>query len=142
MDPQLRARAEARLEEAARSAAIADPRPTYRERLRQLRQERPDVFDRAIRHYEENVLPAMAGADPLETWIEYGHFLASLDGNGRVVSIDAHGRASDRSAGTPAGLVLFIPEESAAGVMVLCQPVSPSDAQQATVKLLVDRKLG
>lgn len=141
MDPQLRARAETRLAEAAEAEGIADPRPPYRERLRQLRQARPDAFDRAIGHYEREVLPALAGEEPLAAWLEYGRFLASLDGEGRVVRIDARGRASDWSAEAPAGLVLFIPDDTAADVMVLCQPVTMSDAQQATVKLLVDRKL-
>src|SRR5690606_2014126 len=88
MDPQLRASAEARLEEAARAAGIADPRPAYRERLRQLRQASQDTFDNAIRHYEKHVLPAMVDSDPLHTWIEYGRYLASLEGDGRVVTID------------------------------------------------------
>lgn len=133
MDPQLRARAEAE--------GIADPRPPYRERLRQLRQARPEYFDRAIEHYEQRVLPALAGDEPLSVWVEYGRFLASLDAEGRTVSIDAQGRASDWARGAPAGLVLFIPDDTAADVMLLSQPVSPTDAQQATVKLLVDRKL-
>lgn len=141
MDPHLRARAEARLEESARAAGVADPRPMYRERLRQLRQARPEAFDRAVLHYEEDVLPAMAGDDALRAWIDYGRYLASLDGAGRVVSIDPQGRASDPASGAAAGLILFIPEDSAADVMVLCQPVSPSGAQEATVRLLVERKL-
>lgn len=142
MDPQLRARAEARLAEAAEAEGIADPRPPYRERLRQLRQARPAEFDRAIQHYEQDVLPALAGEEPLAAWLEYGRFLASLGAAGRVVSVDSHGRASDWNGGAPAaGLVLFIPHDTAADVMVLCQPVSPSAAQHATVKLLVDRQL-
>lgn len=140
MDPQLRARAEARLAEAAEAQGIADPRPPYRERLRQVRQARPEAFDRAIQHYEQHVLPALAGAEPLVAWLEYGRFLASLDTEGRSVAIDPQGRASDW-AGAPVGLVLFIPNDPAADVMVLCQPVSPSDAQQATLRLLVERKL-
>ena len=142
MDPQLRASAEARLEEAARAAGIADPRPAYRERLRQLRQASQDTFDNAIRHYEKHVLPAMVDSDPLHTWIEYGRYLASLEGDGRVVTIDTVGRAADAAGGAPAGLVLFIPEDTATQVWALCQPLAPSDAQQATMRLLVERKLG
>ena len=141
MDPQLRARAEARLEEAARSAGVADPRPPYRERLRTLRETRRPDFDRAIAHYDQNVLPALAGEDPLGTWIEYGRFLAGLDGDGRVSVVDEQGRATDWMPGAPVGLVLFIPEDFASPVLVLCQPVAPSPAQEATVRLLVERKL-
>lgn len=142
MDPQLRTRAEARLEEAARSAGIADPRPPYRERLRQLRQLSQQDFDRAIDHYEQHVLPALAGNDPLAAWIDYGRFVAALEGDGRVVSVDEQGRAKEWTAGAPIGLVLFIPEDFGTGVLVLCQPLAPSPAQEATVKLLVERKLG
>lgn len=141
MDPQLRARAEARLAEAAEAEGIADPRPPYRDRLRQLRQSHPEAFDRAIEHYERKVLPALAGEQPLAAWLEYGRFLASLEAEGRVVGIDSRGRASDWSSDARPGLVLFIPDDTAADVMVLCQPVAMSEAQQATVRLLVDRRL-
>src|SRR5690606_3322004 len=113
------ARAEARLEEAARSAGIADPRPPLRERLRTLRETRRPDFDRAIEHYEKHVLPALAGADPLAAWIEYGRFLAGIDGDGKVVTIDERGRAADWVADTPHGLVLFIPDDLAVAVLAL-----------------------
>lgn len=152
MDPQLRARAEARLAEAARAAGIADPRPAYRERLRVLRQADAAAFDRAIRHYEQTVLPALTEGDALTAWIEYGRFLAALTAAGATVRIDREGRAApwatgeQRGAGDPAaggaeGLVLFMPEDTAKDVLVLSQPLEPSPAQQATMVLLVDRKL-
>jgi hypothetical protein len=141
MDPQLRARAEARLTEAAQAQGIADPRPSYRDWLRRLRQNEPDAFDRAIRHYERQVLPALREGDPLPAWIEYGRFLATLTAAGDVVRIDEQGRAAPWTADSPAGLVLFIPGEAAADVMVLSQPISPTDAQHATIALLVERKL-
>ncbi|HEX2168645.1 MAG TPA: hypothetical protein VHG09_15520 [Longimicrobiales bacterium] len=142
MDSQLRARAEGRLAEAAQAQGVADPRPPYRERLRRLRQSQPEAFDRAIQHYEQHVVPALAGSDPLSTWIDYGRFLAQLDGEGRTVHVDEQGRATPWTTDAPAGLVLFIPEEPASDVLVLCQPLESSDAQEATVRLLVERKLG
>jgi hypothetical protein len=141
MDPDLRARAEARLAAAAGALGLADPRPPYRERLRELRQDQRDAFDRAIEHYEQRVLPALIETEPLPAWVEYGRFLASLTTRGEVVRIDAHGRAAPWTPEAPAALVLFIPQDTAVGVMVLCQPLEPSDAQRATVKLLVERKL-
>jgi hypothetical protein len=153
MDTALRTRAVARLTAAARAKGLADPRAPYRERLRVLRQTEPDAFERAIEHYEQHVLPSLADAEPLPVWIEYGRFLATLTGAGKVTRIDESGRATSWSpdspaalvskwtAGVPVGLVLFIPDDAAADVMVLCQPVSPSDAQQATLRLLVERKL-
>lgn len=141
MDPQLRTRAEGRLEEAARSHGIVDPRPPYRDRLRRLRESQRDAFDRAIEHYEQQVLPALADAAPLNAWIDYGRYLAQLEGPGRTVRIEQDGRATTWSADAPPGLVLFIPEDTASDVLVLSQPLKPSDAQEATLRLLVERKL-
>jgi hypothetical protein len=141
MDSQLRSRAEASLVDAAEASGLTDPRPAYREYLRALRQSRPEAFDQAVEHYEKNVLPALVDAEPLPVWIEYGRFLASLTSAGEAVTIDASGRAAPWTREAPAGLVLFVPEENAADVMVLSQPVTPTPAQQATLTLLVERKL-
>ena len=141
MDAELRARAEARLAEAAREQGIVDPRPSYRERLRRLREEQPQSFDRAVRHYEQEVLPALAERDPLPVWLEYGSYLASVTSPGDVVRIDAEGRATAWTPQSAAGLVLHIPGDTAADVMVLSRPVAMSAAQTATVTLLVERKL-
>lgn len=137
----MRARAEARLAEAARVQGIVDPRPSYRERLRQLREEQPQSFDRAVLHYEQEVLPALTERDPLPVWLEYGSYLASMTSPGDVVRIDEEGRAAAWTPGSAAGLVLHIPGDTAAGVMVLSRPVEMSAAQTATVALLVERKL-
>jgi hypothetical protein len=137
MDPQLRARAEARLAEAARAEGIADPRPPYRDRLRQLRESEPDTFDRAIQHYEQHVLPALAERPPLPVWLEYGRFLAALSAPGHAVRIDTLGRATPWTPDSAVALVLFIPDSTAAEVMILCQPEALSDAQQATIAVLV-----
>jgi hypothetical protein len=141
MDPDLRARAEARLAEAARAQGLADPRPAYRERLRHLRQSHPEAFDRAVEHFEQRVLPALAEHDPLPVWIEYGCFLAALTAEGKATRIDETGRAATWTPDDPAGLVLFIPDDTASDVMVLCQPDALSAAQQATMTLLVERRL-
>jgi hypothetical protein len=132
MDSALRTRAEARLTEAARAKGLADPRPPYRERLRVLRQTEPDAFERAIEHYEQHVLPS---------WIEYGRFLAALAGAGKVTRIDESGRATPWSPDSPPALVLFIPDETASNVLVLCQPEAPTPAQHATLALLAERRL-
>jgi len=141
MDTALRTRAEARLTEAARAKGIADPRAPYRERLRVLRQTEPDAFERAIEHYEQHVLPSLADAEPLPVWIEYGRFLATLTGAGKVTRIDESGRATPWSPDSPAALVLYIPDETASNVLVLCQPETPTPAQHATLALLVERRL-
>jgi hypothetical protein len=141
MDTALRTRAEAALVKAAEGQGLADPRPSYRERLRSLRQARPEAFDQAVEHYEQTVLPALAAGEPLPVWLEYGRYLAGLTTAGKVITVDASGWARPWTRDAPAGLALFIPEDNAADVMVLSQPMAPSPAQNATLILLVERKL-
>jgi hypothetical protein len=144
MNSELRTRAETRLLEAAGSLALDDPRPRFRERLRQLRERHTAAFDRAVAHYEKTVLPLLADApDPLAAWVDYGVFLAGLETNGIARRIDESGRATSfRPPAAARDLVLFIPGDNAAAVLVLLEPVAPSAAQAATLDLLVNRKLG
>jgi hypothetical protein len=140
MDVQLRERAEARLTAAAAELNLADPRPPYRERLRRLRETDPAAFERAVAHYEQTVLPALTTAEPLTTWLEYGKFLTG--GAVRTTVIDAAGRAGPVAAPVPSGsLVLLIPDEPSADVLIGAAPLQPSPAQQATLDLLVSRSL-
>jgi hypothetical protein len=140
MDADSRRRAEARLQAAAAAAGLADPRPWLRERLLRLRGGQPDAFERAIRHYEQNVLPALAAADALAAWIEYAAFTARLSAVGQLTAIDATGRA--RSFVPPVehgALVVFLPDDPAAAALVAAQPLQPSPAQAAALDLLVHR---
>lgn len=138
MPEQVKDRAEARLLEAFGQAGIEDNRPVYRQWLRGLRERNPDAFERALRHYEEAVLPALAGGpDPIEVWIGYGVWLAELEGPGRLVEIDARGRARPAQAASADGLVLFLPEDERVPVLPTRLPATPSAAQRATWDLLV-----
>lgn len=145
MDEQLRTRAEARLKDAAAELGLADVRTHYRVRLRRLRESDPDAFGRATRHYEETVLPALVGDDPLAVWLDYGRFLASLEtGEAKLTAIDATGRATPlapRAAVHPRSLLLFLPTDGAAEPLVAAEPLQPSAAQRATLDLLVGRRL-
>jgi hypothetical protein len=142
MDAQGRGRAEARLEEAAGALGLADPRGPLRERLRQLRESDPAAFERAVQHYEGTVLPALAGDDPIAAWLEYGRFLGQLRSNGRLTAIDSTGRATVyRPPLQPASLVLFMPEDTAVEPLVAAAPQDCTPAQQATLDLLVRRRL-
>jgi hypothetical protein len=142
MDTSGRAHAEARLEAAAARLGLADPRPALRERLRQLRDTQPELFRRAIEHYEATVLPALTDDEPLAGWLEYGRFIGQLTGNGRLTAIDADGRAAPHRPPAGAGMVvLFLPEDTAVGALLVAAPLQPSAAQQATIQLLVERKL-
>jgi hypothetical protein len=142
MDAELRGRAEARLTAAAAAYGLADPRPPYRERLRVLRENHPAAFEQAIGHYEGVVLPELAAADPLETWAAYGSYLGGLTAGGRLLDIDASGRAAPWAPPFRAGsLILFVPDDTTSDVLVAVRPLEPSAAQSATIELLADRRL-
>ena len=139
---ELRTRAEARLEQAAAAAACADPRPPLRERLRELKEGHPGAFEQAVAYYEQTVLPALAGTtDALAAWVDYARFVGGLTSPGRVVGIDGTGWAAPYDPPGPGLLVLFLPAESTSAVLIALAPAQPTPAQQATIDLLVKRKL-
>lgn len=135
----LRSRADARLDSALEHSPFRDPRPFYRRVLKQLRARDRDALDRAVRHYEDELIPAVAGdGDPLALWLDYGRLLARLAGSGRTLEVDASGRASpvgdDPGAG---GLLLHLPDDVAAPAVVLRCPRDATPAQDASIELLV-----
>jgi hypothetical protein len=139
------AAAAARLEAALAGAAIADPRPAYRDHLRALRGRDPDAFGRASRVYEAELLPGVArtASDPVAEWLAYGGKLAELTGPGRFMAIDAEGRARRCREPLPRDrLVLYLPEAKDAPVFPVLVPASLSPAQQASLDLLVAGRTG
>lgn len=136
--------ADARLTQALLARGQADPRASYRERLRQLRAQQSGLFDAATRHYSEVVLPSLVdvAADPIETWVDYGRFLAELEGPGRVVRIDESGRAEGAtSADGSSTMLIFLPEDRHQRALALLTPAQPSAAQKASYDLLVGGRL-
>jgi hypothetical protein len=144
MNDDLRARADHSLTTAAEALDLADPRPAYRERLRRLKDANPEGFDRALRHYEDVVLPEVANGDgSIEAWVQYGAFLASLSAPGRLMQIDPNGTAMRYSAPVARGaLILHVPDDNSAPVLTAVAPIAPTPAQQATIDLLVNGSLG
>jgi hypothetical protein len=140
MSDESKARADARLEAALGGTGRRDPRPSYRLALRYLKDRDPDGFHRARRYFEEELVPEVAGgADPLQAWTEYGRRLAEGLGPGRTMDLDATGRARRlEDPGDAAGLVLYVPDDEQAPVLVLQCPSEPSKAQNAALELLVD----
>jgi hypothetical protein len=137
-----RTRADTRLQQAAAEAGCDDPRPPLRSRLRELKEVNPAAFERALAHYEQTVLPGLAGADePLGHWVDYVRFVGELASPGRVVAIDGSGRAVPYLAPESGWLVLFLPEDAGSPVLVALVAASPTPAQRATVDLLVHRRL-
>lgn len=144
MDPKIRSRADARLEDALEQNALHDPRDFYRERLKYLRNRDPAAFEEALRYFEDVLLPRVAaeGTDPVAEWLEYGRRLAELGGPGRAVIIDASGRAHSLTSPAPSDrLILYLPDDSAEPALVLNLPRRLSAAQRATVDLLVEGKV-
>lgn len=140
----LRDRADARLEKALESAGLRDPRGPYRSWLRALRERDVASFDEARRHYEERVVPRIATeeADPLAEWLAYGVRLAELSGPGRLVEIDASGRARTATEPLPKDrVVLYLPDAPREPARALNLPLRLSAAQRANHDLLVEGKV-
>jgi hypothetical protein len=131
------------LRSAHEECGLADVREAYRERLRSLRASDENAFRQATEHYEREIVPRiLSGHDTIDGWIAYGARLCELTGQGRLVGVDESGRARPYEAPYQAGtLVLFVPGEKGGDVLAAAIPRVMTPAQQATVTLLVDRKL-
>jgi hypothetical protein len=137
-DPQ--ALADARLDDALAARGGRDPREYYRERLRALKAQDPDAYGRAVAHYREVLVPAIAhdDADPLATWTEYGRRLAELSAPGRTVTLDGTGRAWPYEApADPAHLVLHLADGRRPNLLVAL-PAEPTPAQRAAYDWLIE----
>ena len=139
MSDDLRARADARLEQALAGSAFRDPRPLLRPLLRHLRQRAPAAFERALTHFETTLVPAVAGdGDPHAEWLAYGRLLATLAGDGRILAIDGTGRARPDADPPPdSALVLYLPDAPGSPAAVLRCPRDATPAQEASIDLLV-----
>lgn len=124
-----------------------DPRADYRVMLRRLREDDPAVFETAVRDYEDAVVARLGdeALDPVEVWLSYGERLAALVGRGRLVRIDASGKASDAPTADPADpspaacpLLLHLPALESTPAIVVAAPRDPSPAQRASLALLVE----
>jgi hypothetical protein len=140
MTDEMKTRADARLDGALANADQRDPRPFYRNALRHLRENDEPGFQRALRYFEEELVPAVAGAaDPLIAWAEYGLMIGRTLGSGNTVELDATGRALPlESVAGAEGLVLYIPAAAAAPVLVLRYPRKATAPQHAAYELLVE----
>ncbi len=133
-------RADARLEEALEREGARDPREFYRERLRALREQDKALYEQAVEHYRQTLLPSIAdeGVDPLAAWTEYGRRLAELAAPGRTMALDRTGRASayqppaDRSH-----LVLHLPDAPRGPALLVQLPADLAPAQRAAWSWLV-----
>jgi hypothetical protein len=120
-----------------------DPREFYRQALRSLRESNAEGYERAVRHFQEVLVPSIARgeAEPLQAWREYGLFLARLTAQGRTVALDDTGRAQPYESDLPLDrLVLHLPDTKGARAILVSLPHDPSPAQRAAYSLLVAGK--
>jgi hypothetical protein len=139
MDDTAKRLADERTDQAIANAPFEDFREAYRERLRWLKDSQPQGFSRALSHYNDILVPNIAGgADPLVEWMEYGRLLGNLSGAGKVMRIDETGRAFPFANETD-GLILHLPDDTNVPALALAVPKRSSDAQKATLGLLVKK---
>ena len=134
--------AEQALEAALATSGGRDPRDFYRERLRELKQVNPESYRAAVTYYREVLIPEVASGagNPLDAWIEYGRTLAEALAPGRTVSIDETGKSHNYEGVDSSGLILHLPQETAARALLVSLPVTMSSAQRATYDVLVKGK--
>jgi hypothetical protein len=141
----LRALADERLLAARTATGAPDPRELHRDRLRKLKEINRPAYESAVRYFEKTLIPEIAvrGADPLDAWLEYGRYLASLFAEGQTVQIDRTGRSYLFRLPIPNDhLVLHIPTSVREPALAVRLPREMSEAQQTTYDLLVLRKIG
>ncbi len=139
-DQETRNAAERRFAEALKVTGARDPRDFYRERLRELRSSDQRAFQRAMDHFEQVLLPAVAreNSDPVGEWLEYGCLLAALVEPGSAVRIDPTGRSRPYARPVPLEeLVLHLPTSGKKKALAVGLPPELSPAQRATYALLV-----
>lgn len=140
-DEGLRSAADRRIAEALAATGVPDPRDRYRGWLRELRSRDEGAFREALAHYEQELVPTVAGgsADPLAAWTRYGLRLAERLMPGEAVRIDESGRSRPlNGAPVPTELVLHLPRATRERALAVHIPSAPSPAQRAAYALLVE----
>lgn len=141
MSEDLARTADETLEKALAETGARDPREFYRERLRDLKKENSEGYERAVEYYRDTLIPTVAeGRLPaLDAWTEYGRMLAEALSPGRTIGIDATGRSQPYEGPDSSRLVLHLPEEGGRAILVALPP-ELSGAQRATYDVLVRGK--
>lgn len=118
--------------------ALCDVQPIYRQLLRRLKAGESGLYEEAVERYQADVLGAEdTDSDPLLRWVTYGAWLAALVAPGQLVAVDREGRARSPDGPPPLGpLLLHLPEAKSERGIPVAVPADPSEAQEATRKLL------
>jgi len=141
MSDDLTRTADETLVKALAESGARDPREFYRERLRDLKRENPEGYERAVEYYRDTLIPTVAeGRRPaLDAWTEYGRILAEALSPGRTIGIDGSGRSHPYEGPDSTRLVLHLPEEGGRAILVALPP-DLSGAQKASYDVLVRGK--
>jgi hypothetical protein len=143
MDEATKEEADRRFTEALEKTGARDPRDFYRKALRGLKQVNPSGYEKAVRHFQDVLVPSIAdgGVGPLQAWREYGRLIAEVTAPGRTVAVDGTGRAHPFDSDSPMDLlVLHLPDTKSGRAILVSLPPTPSPAQRATYELLVAGK--
>lgn len=141
MSEDLARTADETLEKALAETGARDPREFYRERLRDLKKENSEGYERAVTYYRDTLIPTVAeGRLPaLDAWTEYGRMLAEALSPGSTIGIDPTGRSHPYEGPDSTRLVLHLPGEGGRAILVALPP-ELSGAQRATYDVLVRGK--
>ncbi len=118
---------------------IRDVQPVYRAILRSLKATDIPLYEEAVERYDAEVRAAVeeGSENPLLIWIRYGSWLANHVPPGRLVVVDASGRAGRSGDPPPLGpLLLHLPDGKGDRAVTIAGPVEPSSAQEAAQELL------
>ena len=102
-----------------------------------LKEHDQERFAQALRHYDEIVLPALAGGqDVFEAWVQYGQTLANLSAPGRMMTVDETGRAVAFAAPVRAAtLILHVPDDNTMPIFVAAMPARAASEAYRSTKL-------
>jgi hypothetical protein len=140
MDRSSQEEADRRYELRIQETGARDPREFYRDILKNLRETDAEAYQEMVERYQaEVVLPLAEGSrDPLLTWLEFGRALAQRAAPGRLMRVDATGRAEPAPEELSWGdLLLQLPDEPRSRALPVGIPPEPTPAQRATLDLLV-----
>jgi len=140
MDDSAKRSADELTEQAFATGEFEDLRESYRNRLRWIKENQPQAFTAALSHYNEVLVPNIAaGSSPIREWLDYGRRLGELSARGRFVRVDETGRAHTFDE-QMRGLILHLPDDTNIPAFALAVPRDLSEAQRATLDLLVPRR--
>ncbi len=140
MDRSSQEEADRRYDLRIQETGARDPREFYRDILKDLRETDAEAYQEMVARYQAEVVAPLAegSGDPLLTWLEFGRALAQRTAPGRLVRVDATGRAEPVQEELSWGdLLLHLPDQPRGRALPVGIPPEPTPAQRATLDLLV-----